>query len=308
MRSLNAIPLSGLRVIEAVHRTGSLTRAAEELGVTPGALSQRLAKAEAALGQPLFLRTSSGLRPTAACDRLAPRLTQALTDMAAAVEELRSVDSAVLTVTVAPILASRWMIWRIGRFHAAHPGISLRILPTSEIVDLDHADVDVALRFSQAPVDLPGAVCLLQQRVFPVCAPDLARRLTRLEDLLAHPVIRENEALYGWAPWLDGTGITPAMLAPGPTYADASLCLDAAMMGQGVFMAWQTLASDALERGQVAAPFARRAETGARYWFVPSRFAARRPALRVFRAWLEAEIACSQRHWQTLTEAPDHGI
>jgi DNA-binding transcriptional LysR family regulator len=293
MQNLNAIPLSALRLIEVVARTGSLARAAQELGATPGALSQRLAKAEAALGQPLFLRHRTGLRPTPACGRVAPRLTQAFADLSGTVTELRRRDSAVLNVTVAPIFASRWLIWHIGAFNARHPGISLRLLPATDIVDLDQTDIQVGIRYLAEPPADPRALRLMDQRVFPVCSVALAQGLRTPADLLSLPVIRENDQLFGWQAWLAPHGLDPAHLKPGPTYADGSLCLDAAMLGQGVFMAWETLASAALQRGQIAAPFADRVPTGAGYWFVTSRWAARDPAVRRFRDWLQAEMAAA---------------
>jgi DNA-binding transcriptional LysR family regulator len=294
MQNLNAIPVSALRLIEAVARTGSLARAAEELGATPGALSQRLAKAEAALGQPLFLRHRTGLRPTPACARAAPRLTQAFAELSGTLTELRRQGSTVLNVTVAPIFASRWLIWHIGAFTARHPEISLRLLPATDIVDLDRTDIQVGIRHLSAPPPPgPQAIRLLDQRVFPVCSVALARNLRAPADLLSLPVIRENEQLFGWQAWLAPHGLDPARLKPGPTYADGSLCLDAAMLGQGVFMAWETLANAALQRGQIAAPFPDRVPTGAGYWFVTSRWAARDPAVRMFRDWLQAEMSAA---------------
>lgn len=82
----------------------------------------------------------------------------------------------------------------------------------------------------------------------------------------------------------------------GPSMA-ASLCLDAAMTGQGIFMAWETLACDALERGQVIAPLRRRTATDAAYWFVTTKFSSRKKTVLTFQKWLEDELACSVRNW-----------
>ena len=123
MRNLNTIPLSALRTIETIGRTGSLGAAASELGVTPGALSQRLTKAEAALGRPLFLRQPEGLQPTEACQAVLPRLSRAMRDLSGVVGDLSEAADSVLTVSVAPIFASRWLIWRIGQFTALNPHI-----------------------------------------------------------------------------------------------------------------------------------------------------------------------------------------
>ncbi|WP_299775232.1 LysR substrate-binding domain-containing protein [uncultured Tateyamaria sp.] len=299
MQNLNAIPLSALRAIEAIARTGTLGRAAEELGVTSGALSQRLTKAEAALGQTLFIREASGLKPTAICLQIAPRLTRAITELSLVVSEIRDPEDDTLTISVAPIFASRWLIWRIQRFNQENPNISLRVLPTAEVVDLDFSEVDIGIRVGEDGAIGSGAFKLLDQRVFPVCSPDVSCRIHTLNDFRAIPIIRENERLYGWDSWLSEEGLKVADLHPGPTYADASLCLDAAMTGQGVFMAWETLACDALERGHISAPFARRSRTGATYWFATSQYGARKPNVTKFRQWLEAELACSVNYWSS---------
>ncbi|MCB4378943.1 LysR family transcriptional regulator [Synechococcus sp. MU1644] len=301
MQNLNAIPLSALRAIEAIARTGTLGRAADELGVTAGALSQRLTKAEAALGQPLFIREASGLLPTAICLQVAPRLTRAIQELSLIVSEMRAQEEDTLTISVAPIFASRWLIWRIKRFNQENPSISLRVLPTAEVVDLDHSEVDIGIRVGEDPSIGSGAVKLLDQRVFPVCAPHLAQRLGTLADLRTLPIIRENELLYGWKSWLFGQDVKVDDLQSGPTYADASLCLDAAMTGQGVFMAWETLACDALEQGLVTSPFRRRSPTGAAYWFATSKHSARKSSVGKFKRWLETELHCSINFWSAGT-------
>lgn len=299
MQNLNSIPLSALRAIEAIARNGSLGRAADELGGTSGALSQRLTKAEAALGQALFIREASGLKPTAICAQVAPKLTQAVEDLSSVVSEIRNREDDTLTISVAPIFASRWLIWRIKRFNEENPSISLRVLPTVEIVDLDHSDVDIGIRIGADPSIGSGAIKLLDQRVFPVCSHELAQRIETLEDLRNIPVIRENELLYGWRTWLAGQDLEVLDLQFGPTYADASLCLDAAMTGQGVFMAWETLACDALERGHISAPFSRRSQTDAAYWFATNQHSARMPSVRKFMQWLEFELDYSVNHWNS---------
>ncbi|KEJ98109.1 transcriptional regulator, LysR family [Pseudosulfitobacter pseudonitzschiae] len=299
MENLNAIPLSALRAIEAIARNGTLGLAADELGVTAGALSQRLAKAEAAFGQSLFVRTAAGLKPTPIFADVVPRLTHAISELSSIVADIRLPKENTLTVSVAPIFASRWLIWRINKFNQQNPNLSVRIVPSLEVINLDLSEVDVGIRVSQDAAIGRNAVKLLDQRVFPVCAPDLARTIHTPHDLLKLPVIRENEKLYGWKSWMSDQGIEGYSLPDGPTYADASLCLDAAMTGQGVFMAWETLACDALERGQVSAPFNLRARTGATYWFATSQRSRRKQNVNRFKDWLEAELACSISLWNS---------
>jgi LysR family transcriptional regulator, glycine cleavage system transcriptional activator len=298
MRNLNRIPLSGLRAIESIGRRGSLTAAAEELGVTPGALSQRLQKAEAAFGRPLFARLPSGLFPTPACAEALPGLTRAMGDLARAVEMLDAVENPCLTISTAPIFASRWLVWRIRGFNAEAPEVRVRIEPGTALLDPGVDDVDICLRVGKGPWPGTEAVKLLDQKVFPVCAPDLARSIATSEDLVQLPVIRETDALFGWEAWLAPHGLAVRDLADGPTYGDASLCLDAAMTGQGVFMAWETLACDALAMGQLVAPLPGRRATGNSYWFVTSPAGARLAKVRRFRTWIEEELARSVAAWR----------
>lgn len=202
MRELNRIPLSGLRAIEAVGRLGTLSRAAEELGVTVGAVSQRLAKAEAALGRTLFARTGAGLVPTPIGAEIVPRLTRGMADLAAAVRLADPGREDRLVVSVAPLFASRWLIWRIQRFNRRHPAVRVRIEPTAQLTSPDETDVDVCIRFGRGGWADGDAERLLEQRVFPVCSADTARLLRHPSDLAAVPIIRESEALVGWDAWL----------------------------------------------------------------------------------------------------------
>lgn len=292
MRELNKIPLSGLRAIEAVGRLGSLGRAAEELGVTSGALSQRLGKAEGTLGRKLFAREPSGLVPTDICVSVLPRLTRAMADLAAVVEEVDSAQRCALVVSVAPVFASRWLIWRIRHFCARWPDIAVRIEPDVALADLDSADIDIGIRLGCKPG--PGqAVKLVDQRVLPVCAPGLAKRIREPADLLALPVIRENDLVHGWDAWLAPLDVGAGAIPAGPNCRDTSHCLDAAMAGRGLYMACETLARDALARGGLVAPFPRGKRTGAAYWFVTGAKARRNRNAGRFLAWLQDEMAGS---------------
>ncbi|MBN8290348.1 LysR family transcriptional regulator [Rhodobacter sp. NTK016B] len=303
MRHLNVLPLSALRVIEAAGRAGSLTAAAAELGVTPGALSQRLRKAEEALGRPLFSRHPDGLTPTEALAEILPRLTRHMAGLDAAAGALRGSEPGVLTLSVAPVFASRWLIWRLHAFADAHPEIDLRLDPKVARIDLDAAGVDAAIRVATEPGAGVEAIHLVDQGLFPVCAPALAERIDTLDDLFRLPVIRENDALSGWQTWLAAQGRQADGLQPGPTYGDAALCLDAAMTGQGLFMGWETVAADAVARGTLAAPFPMRVASGQAFWFVTTAQSARKPAVRRFRDWLLAEMRRAQGDWDRVLGA-----
>src|SRR5690606_33812730 len=101
----------------------------------------------------------------------------------------------------------------------------------------------------------------------------------------------------GWREWLAEIGFMPSEFPDGPTFTDGGLCLDAAISGQGVFMAWETLASDALARGQLVAPLPGRAMTGDSYWFVTTKDMRCKPTIPRFRNWLCADLSKAAREW-----------
>lgn len=295
MHPLNRISLSGLRAIESVARLGSLTAAAGELGVTPGALSQRIARTEAQLGQPIFDRTGQGLRPTELGCEVVARLTHGMAELTAAVTLADPAQDQCLTISVAPLFASHWLVWRLPQFAKQHPGICVRLQPAMQMATPGIDGVDIGLRVGDG--NWPGLRLerLLDARFFPVCAPALARDLRDIDDLLRLPVIRENKHLRGWPEWLAGHGLTPDALRDGPELADGGLCLNAAISGQGVFMAWETLAVDAVADGRLAAPLPGRATIGQSYWIATAPEAHRKPAIAQFAAWLREELPRSVR-------------
>lgn len=293
MRTLNRYPLAALRATEAVGRLGTLAAAAEELGVTSGAVSQNLRKVEAQLGRAVFERTARGLRPTPAAARLLSSLTVGFGEMTRALESLEGRAAGGLTVTVAPVLAAKWLVPRLNRFYEANPGLQLRIEATIKVVnfDLSDADADAGVRVGKGPWPDARAEKLAGLSLFPVCCPTLAAELRSIDDLARVPAIVDHGSLERWPTWLEGVGHPELALAPGPIFSDAGLCLDAAIAGQGVALAWPTLAADALKAGLVVAPLPGRATTDEFYWLVSS--ASRPPsrAVRRFGAWLKEALA-----------------
>ena len=293
MRNLNRIPLNGLRAVEAAGRLGSLRAAADELGVTIGAVSQQVRKTERQLGRPLFDRLPKGLSPTPLGEDVLRRLTAGIAELSAAVALAEGSHENVLTVSAAPVFAGKWLVWRLNRFTEEHPGVRIRIDATPALVDPTFSDVDVCIRVGRG--DWPGvqAEKMLDHRVFPVCSPAVAERLKEPADLASVPIIRDPDAMFDWNTWLAPNGLDADLLGDGPVFSDASICLDAAIAGQGVFLAWDTLANDAIRMGRLVAPFPGRYRTGIAYWFVTGRTGERSPHVRAFRAWLKQELTAT---------------
>lgn len=293
MKNLGRVHLNGLRALEAAARLGSLQKAADELGVTSGAISQHVLRAEAQLGRQVLERTRAGFIPTAFGATLLPRLTAGFRELDTAVAASLRRDDAILTISVAPVLASKWLVPRLSAYAARHPDIRVRLDATTRLVDPDADGVDVAIRVG--PGGWPGvrAEFVLHQEVFPVCAPQLAQRLATPADLMRLPVVRDANSVLSWQSWLELFGLDEHNLPDGNTFNDAALALDAAIAGQGVMLGWQTLAECALRAGTLVAPFRERVRPGPAYYLVTS--ANRREERKVadFKAWIREEAAAT---------------
>ena len=291
MRNLNRFHLNGLRALEAAGRLGNLRAAAEELGVTVGAVSQQILKAEEQFGRPLFERHPKGLRATAFGKDVLRYLTAGFAEISTGLALAERRREGVLTVSVAPVFASKWLVWRLQGFREQQPDIRIRIDADVSLVDPGSSDVDVCIRVGRGGWANVRAEKLLDQLVFPVCSASIGERLRHPGDLATVPIIREPTPMFGWNAWLGPNGLDEGILGDGPVFSDASLCLDAAVAGQGVFLGWETLARDAIAMGRLVAPFPDRYATGISYWFVTPRSAPPTQAVSAFRDWLTAELA-----------------
>lgn len=291
MNEFANLPLTALQAVEAVARTGSLVGAARELGVTVGAVSQRVAKAEAALGLALFVRESRGMRPTAQGEEMVAHLTPGFRQLARAIEAATRDRHHTLTVSVAPIFAARWLVWRLPRFTERHPDIRVRIDSATEMVDPNTTDVDLCLRVGKGGWTGMRVEKLFDQRITPVCSPDMAKRLSTPADLAHVPIITDVNAAFAWDDWLKPEGLDASILGGGPSFSDGSVALDAAMSGAGVFLAWETIDLHALKSGRIVAPFARREPTGQSYWLLSAEDRAPGRAQLYFTRWMKEELA-----------------
>lgn len=293
MKKLNRVHLSGLRAVEAVGRLGSLKAAAAELGVTVGAVSQQVHKTEQQLNTVLFDRRSRGLFPTKHAIPILQQLTAGMSALSAAVATAEQGRDDTLTVSVAPVFAGKWLVWHLRNFSRAHPDIRVRVEATVALVDPNITDVDLCIRVGKGSYESVEAEKLLDQKIFPVCSPAIASRLKQPSDIAKVPIIRDRGQMFSWDTWLKPNGLDASILGEGPTFSDGSLCLDAAIAGQGIFLAWETLATHALKVGQVVAPFPGRYKTGFSYWLISGNQTRKTRAMSAFGNWLKKELSAS---------------
>ena len=285
--------LNALRAFEAAARHGSLSRAAEELHVTHSAVSHQIKALETELGVPLLRRAGRGVAVTAVGQQLEAALGDAFARIARAVRLARQGDrGAVLNVSVEPSFAVRWLVLRLGRFHAAHPEIDLRLAATGTLADFVRDGVDIAIRYGRG--DWPGLQTehLLAISSFPVCSPALLGKGPVPEhpaDLTRHALLHEDDGTF-WRQWLAAAGAPDVDAGRGLRFDDTHLALAAAEAGQGVALGDEALAAAALAEGRLLRLFRTEVATDKAYWLVHPPEAAAQPKVAAFRDWLLGEI------------------
>lgn len=291
-------PLNALRAFVASARHLSFSRAAEELFVTPAAVSQQVKLLEDHLGHVLFRRTNRALLLTDEGQALLPRLQEAFALMGEAMAGLAAMgDTGILTVSMAPSFAAKWLVPRLESFQALHPEIDVRVTASMNLVAFADDGVDCAIRYGLG--QYPGLVVerMLSESVVPVCSPALLRgrkaRLTRafLEGMtLLHDDSPEQDASCpNWGMWLKAAGIDGIDARRGLHFNQASLVLEAAISGRGAALAKAQLARDDLRHGRLVRLFETSQPVAFAYYFVcpPAKAGQRKVAL--FRDWIMRE-------------------
>ncbi|WP_300545057.1 transcriptional regulator GcvA [Maricaulis sp.] len=298
-RSSRLPPLNALRAFEAAARLESFARAADELAVTPGAISQQIRSLEDHVGTPLFVREGRGLTLTGAGRAAANVTSEAFETLERAVSLMRQpVQRRALTVSVAPSFAGKWLAPRLHRFQDDHPGVEVWIAATSERVDLGAGAADLAIRYGPGGDMTLNEERLLPEEVLPVCSPDLLRDgvpLTTPRDLAGHTLLHDaspESEVDGadWSAWLKARNIRGVAVAGGVRFNQSALVIDAAVAGRGVALAKRALAQNDLASGRLVALFADgTSPVRSAYHIVTARNRPLSPDAEGFIAWLRAE-------------------
>lgn len=288
-------PLNALRAFEAAARHMSFSEAAAELNVTPAALSQQVRKLEEHLGAQLFRRLNRRVELTDLGRMLAPGVQAAFQTLGAAWSSARRrVSSAQLTVTAGPVFMSQFLAPRMDRFVAAHPEIELRLTASLRTLSFERDGIDLAVRFGPGNDEGYFSEVIFEDWATPMCAPALAERLLRPEDLarvtLANAESAPSLAAFErFETWCEAVGIeTPP--ARGPVFTSPDAALSFAAGGGGVVMGRFSLAHAALESGRLVMPFPQSIRRGLRYRIVCPHGFETSPAARLFRDWIKEEV------------------
>jgi LysR family transcriptional regulator, glycine cleavage system transcriptional activator len=296
-------PLNALRAFEAAARHLSLTRAAAELNVSPGAISHQIRGLEALLGVELFERRVRAVALTASGELLYPGLQTGFLHIREAVSGLKQLDDErVLVVSTSPGLTAKWLAARLYRFASAHPEIDTRISSSLNNANFTTDGVDLAIRHmpdDPRPDPALDMEKLISLALVPVCSPKLIESLGPLDkpELLAHaPLIHDDTFLPRtwvptWSDWFAAAGLGHIEIARGLSFNSAEHALDAASEGAGVLLVTNILAYDLVRSGRLVIPVALALPSGRAYHLVRPRRAHERPQVRAFIDWLKQEFA-----------------
>ena len=291
-------PLNALRSFEAAARHQSFTRAADELCVTQGAVSHQVKALEAELGLKLFNRERQGLAITDAGHDYLAVVRDAFDRIALGTDRLlQRLHSGVITVSMSPDFAAKWLVGRLGRFAEAYPDIELKVSATIHHCDFAREDVDLAIRHGAGNWAGLDAVNLCSEELFPVCGPTLLgsqRRIHCPEDVLQFPLLHLNDR-RDWSRWLEAAGASGEGLLHGPILNHASMLIDAAINGQGITLARTALVAADLINGRLVRPFQTTLPLKNTYWIVCPKATSALPKIAAFRDWLLAEAAADAR-------------
>ena len=295
-------PLNALKAFESAARSESFTRAAEELCVTQAAISRQVKALEATIGIKLFNRERQRLVMTSAGREYLTVIRDALDRIAGGTERVvQRQNSSKLTVSTSPDFAAKWLVYRLGRFAEAYPGIELSVFATMQHVDFVREEIDLAVRHGDGTWVGLDAARLCSERLFPVCSPKLVsgrNRLVKPSDILRFPILHLEDS-KAWSRWFDAAGVTDADVSHGPVLNRASMLIDAAVDGQGVALARTTLAAWDLINGRLVRPFAVSVRVSNAYWIVCPKATTTLPKIVTVRDWLLAEAADDLRRLKT---------
>jgi len=295
-------PLNGLRAFEAAARNLSFAKAAEELHVTPAAISYQIRSLENTLKVKLFRRLNRAIVLTEAGALMYPGVKNSFEGLRRAVDRIE--DSArtdnVVIATISPHMAAKWLVPRLTLFIERHPEIDLRIAASNTTVDLTTDKADIAIRYNLGNNDGLVAKKLMDEAVTPMCSPALYhgdQPIRTPGDLRHHTLIHDETLIRhwpgssGWSEWLALAGVPEFDYSAGLHFDHSDNCVDAAIAGSGVVLGRRSMSSRDLEQGRLIAPFDLDLPFRGGIYSVTTPVKAANPNVQAFRRWLREEAS-----------------
>lgn len=292
-------PLSSLRAFEAVARRLSFSKAAEDLHVTPSAVSQQIRFLEQFLGESLFARTRRSVALTEVAMKMLPEIQAGLETLARAIGSKTAMSGGhTLTISVAPSFGSKWLLPRLPDFSDNHPDIDLRISATVGLADFKRDKVDLAIRLGRGNYPDLHVDPLFGETLAPLCSPELLRSkgpLKKPDDLRRFRLLHDtsipgDHEQSSWERWLALAGAKVVPAHRGTRFSLADHAMQAAIDGAGVVLGRMVLAEGDLAAGRLVRPFRAILPLDVSYFLVMPKGSLRRPETQVFRDWLRGML------------------
>jgi LysR family transcriptional regulator, glycine cleavage system transcriptional activator len=280
-----------LQAFVAVARAGKMRQAAQELALTPGAVSQRVRQLEEAAGHRLFTRTRAGVELTAAGETMFAALAEPFRALEAVDGELGVVPSRRVTVSAVPSFAATWLVPRLASFARRYPDIEIAVETGLRPVDLKREPIDLAIRHGLGRYPGLDATWLVAPALIVVASPDLLRDRPPLKepaDCRAFPLLHDLNR-QDWPLWFEAHGVAAPNCKKGPAFSESHLIVRAAVAGQGLALVRDVYAADDLRSKKLMKALTVNWPVQFAYYAVTTSEAAQKPAVRRFRDWLIEE-------------------
>lgn len=292
-----------MRSFEAAARLKSFNKAAEELFVTPSAISHQIKTLEEFLGAPLFRREKRRTHLTPAGEKYLTAVEHALDEIDLATRRLiSSPNTSVVNISVVPAFLTRWLVPRIRQFQEQYPDVELRLSASTGLVDFTHSDTDMAIYFGRGEWENVEMLYLREVNLVPVCSPKLLegeQPLCSVKDLPYHTLIQVTSRLDEWELALEKTGISTAQISKTLTFSSTSLAISAAIEGVGIALTDLELVEREIEFGQLIIPFELSIETHKAFYLVYQQGRQLTHAMQAFHDWISAEIGIKTANKKT---------
>jgi DNA-binding transcriptional LysR family regulator len=291
IQQLRKVPLSSLRVFEAAGRSGSFNQAAQELGISPSAISHSIRKLEEAITIQLFERTTREVTLTPKGRLLREYVQRGLDEMQRGLALIRTEEPPPLRLHTAPSFGMQWLMPRLSRFVQAHPEVDLRFSASTDYAQFENDDFDLDIVYGEPHSGLNEKVPLAVEHLTPLCCPELAKTIGSPQDLYGHRLIQCDVQMLQWKGWFEANHLmSPQHYAL--RFDRSNMAIAAAKNGMGVVLESTLLAQNELEAGTLVAPL-RETTQDIQYighYLVYPKRRTRHEAVELLKKWLLAEL------------------
>jgi LysR family glycine cleavage system transcriptional activator len=288
-------PLNALRAFEAAGRHLSFKAAATELCVTQGAVSRHVLNLESFLGIDLFVRTHRQVSLTPEGVAYLQEARDALLRISDATTRARSrTDERTLRIKAPPSCSIRWLVPRLGRFHARHPDIAVQVTTSHDPIDFERDQVDVGVHYGEETNAEWRFERLFREVLIPICSRTLLRRGRKrcaAREIVDHTLLHSLRRPSDWRQWLDAAGLRGISAAQELTFENSTLTYQGAVDGLGVAIAQKALVTEDVASGRLAAPSDIEVRNPLAYYLVYPNRRAKLAKVQAFQSWIAGEVA-----------------